>query len=471
VAVQRERALAAAAERPSVAVLPFADLSAAQDQGFFSDGLAEEILNALAQLEGLKVPGRTSSFAFRDRTGDLKAIGRQLGVATVLEGSVRVDRGRVRVTAQLVRTTDGSHLWSQTFDRELKGVFSVQDEIATSVVEALRVRLLAGRAPTSREFRTKDPRVYSLYLQGRKLQRRDAGANWRESQEALEKALALDPAYAPAWALLASAIYYNHGNAGPTLQSIREGQARALAAAEKAVSLAPDLSDGYLARGKLRLFVGRDWTGALADLERAIALNPGDPDALWTSARYLLGPTGQLARALAQGQRASELDPLSYQPWSALSALYLADGKLALARSTAQRSLELEPRQESAAICLAMVELLEGKAGAALEAVKRTDERVYHLQFEAMARHTLGDRERSEAALRALIAEHHQDAPYQVASVYAWRGQVEEAFHCLDLAFEQHDGGLTDLRLDPPFKPLERDPRYAALLGRIGFPP
>ncbi len=469
---QRRGALEAALPEPtpSVAVIPFADLSPGRDQEFFSDGLAEEILNALAQVQGLKVAGRTSSFAFRGKEGDLQALGRQLGVGAVLEGSVRVDAGRVRVTAQLVKTADGFRLWSQTFDRELKGVFAVQDEIAAAVVEALRVRLLAGRAPTSREFRTKDPQVYSSYLQGRQLQRRDSLGDWGRAEAAFRRALALDPGYAPAWAALASSIYYTHGNSGPTLQGILAAKAQALAAAEKAVALAPDLADGYLARGQLRLFVGRDWAGALADMSRAIALNPGEPEALWTNARYVLGPLGRLPQALAEARQSSALDPLSYKPWSTLSALYLATGQLTLARSTAERSLELEPKQDSAVVCLAMVDLMEGKPAAALADVRRTDARVFHLQFEAMARHSMGDRARSEAALQTLIAEHAQDAPYQVASVYAWRGEPDQAFRWLDLAFERHDGGIIDLRLDPPFRRLDGDPRYARVLTRLGVP-
>jgi serine/threonine-protein kinase len=477
-AVRERRAVAEGATEgslagatPSVAVIPFVDLSPGKDQEFFSDGLAEEILNALAQVEGLKVAGRTSSFAFRGKEGDLKAIGRQLGVAAVLEGSVRVDAGRVRVTAQLVKTSDGYHLWSQTFDRELKGVFVVQDEIAGAVVEALRVRLLGGRAPTSREFRTREPQVYSLYLQGRQLQRRDSLSNWLKAEEALQKALALDPGYAPAWAALAMSIYYAHGNAGPTLEAVMAGKAQAIAAAERAVALAPDLADGYQARGQLRLFVERDWTGAQADMGRAIAINPGEPDTLWTNARYVLGPMGRFPQALAGARQASDVDPLSYKPWSTLSALYVASGQLGQARSTAERSLELEPKQDAAVLCLAMVDLLEGKAAAALKTIQRTDDRVFHLQFEAMARHTLGQRPASEAALQALIAEDAQDAPYQVASVYAWRGEADQAFHWLDLALERHDGGIIDLRLDPPFRSLERDPRYARVLARLGLPP
>ena len=199
---------------PSVAVLPFADLSEQHDQEYFSDGLAEEIINALAQVDGLRVTGRTSAFAFRDRMDDLRSLGRQLGVANVLVGSVRRDARRVRVTAQLVRTSDGRHLWSQTFERELTGVFAVQDEIASAVVAALEVELLRGRRPTSREYRTSEPEVYSQYLQGRRFMRRDTVAGSRLAAAAFQRALDLDPSYAPAWAGLSYAVFYGWGNVG-----------------------------------------------------------------------------------------------------------------------------------------------------------------------------------------------------------------------------------------------------------------
>jgi TolB-like protein/tetratricopeptide (TPR) repeat protein len=455
---------------PSVAVLPFTDLSPEGEQQYFSDGLSEEILNALAQVEGLKVAGRTSSFAFRGRAGDLRAIGRQLGVGAVLEGSVRLDGARVRVTAQLIKAADGYHLWSQTFERELKGVFAVQDEIAAAVVEALKVKLLPGRMPSSREFRTSNPAVYDLYLQARKLQRRDHGPEWISSEPILQRALALDPDYAPAWAALAISLYNNHGNEGPTRQAIRAGREQALAAAERAVALAPDLADGYMARGELRAFITRDWKGALADMERAGTLNPGDPEVLWRQAMYVVGPLGRFTQAIAYARQASERDPLSANPWSTLSCLYLATDQLPLARSTALRSLELDPQGDTAPICLATADLLDHKPAAAIQTIQRTGQEVFQLQFEAMARHDLGQRQESDAALAALKARHAHDAPFQIACVHAWRGEKDEAFSALDRAFELNDGGLQGLKLETLLRNLRDDPRYPALLARLELP-
>ena len=324
-----------------MAVLPFTDLSERHDQEYFSDGLAEEIINALAQVDGLRVTGRTSAFAFRDRMDDLRSLGRQLGVANVLVGSVRQDAHRVRVTAQLVRTADGRHLWSQTFERELTGVFSVQDEIASAVVAALEVELLRGRHPTSREYRTAEPEVYSQYLQGRRFMRRDTVAGSRLAAAAFQRALDLDPGYAPAWAGLSSAVFYGWGNVGEAGVDLEASKLRAEAAADRAVALAPELAEAYTARAFFRVNLRQDWAGGRADMERALALSPGDPEVMWRFARNVLGPVGRFEEAVALARRASQLDPMSPAPWSTLSALYLALERVELSRSASLRSLEL----------------------------------------------------------------------------------------------------------------------------------
>jgi TolB-like protein len=184
----------------SVAVLPFADMSPGKDQEYFADGIAEEILNALAQVEGLQVSGRTSSFSFKGKPTDLAEIGRRLNVATVLEGSVRKAGRQMKITAQLVNTSDGFHVWSRTFDRDLTDIFPVQEEIARDVVAALKVRLLPGRAPSTKWMRTSNPEVHNQYLLGREFDRRGSTDDWRRALAAYQKALALDPEYAPAWA-------------------------------------------------------------------------------------------------------------------------------------------------------------------------------------------------------------------------------------------------------------------------------
>jgi TolB-like protein/tetratricopeptide (TPR) repeat protein len=455
---------------PSVAVLPFTDLSEQHDQEYFSDGLAEEIINALAQVDGLRVTGRTSAFSFRDRVDDLRSLGRQLGVVNVLVGSVRRDATRVRVTAQLVRTSDGRHLWSQTFERELTGIFAVQDEIASAVVAALEVELLRGRRPSSREYRTTEPEVYSQYLQGRRFLRRDTVAGSRLAAAAFQRALDLEPGYAPAWAGLSYAVFYGWGNVSDTATDLHASKSRAETAAERAVALAPELGEAYAARAFFRVNLRQDWAGGRADMERALALNPGDPEVMWRFARNVLGPTGRVEEAIALARRASQLDPISHAPWSTLAALYLALERIELARSAALRSLELSPEQDSAPVYLATAELLEHKPEAALVAARRSVEPVFHTQFEAAAYHDLGQAQDSKAALDKLIATHAADAPFQIATAFAWRGENDQAFEWLDRALAQRDGGLGDLRLDPLLRGLRRDPRFKAMERKIGLP-
>ncbi len=455
---------------PSVAVLPFTDLSERHDQEYFSDGLAEEITNALAQVDGLRVTGRASAFAFRDRTGDLRSLGRQLGAANVLVGSVRRDANRVRVTARLVRTRDGRHLWSRTIVRELTGVFAVQDEIASAVVAALEVELLRGRRPTSREYRTGDPEVYSQYLQGRRFLRRDTVAGSRLAAAAFQRALDLDPGYAPAWAGLSYAVFYGWGNVSDAGADLDASKSRAEAAAQRAVALAPELGEAYAARGFFRVNLRRDWAGGRADMERALVISPGDPELMWRFARYVLGPTGRVEEAIALARRASQLDPMSSAPWSSLAALYLALERIELARSAALRSLELWPEQDSAPVYLATAELLERRPEAAIAAARRSAEPLFHLQFEAAAYQDLGRAHDSKAALDQLIATHSADAPFQIASAFAWRGEADQAFQWLDRALAQRDGGLGDLRLDPLLRGLRGDPRFKAMEKKIGLP-
>jgi TolB-like protein/tetratricopeptide (TPR) repeat protein len=455
---------------PSVAVLPFTDLSERQDQEYFSDGLAEEVINALAQLEGLRVKGRTSAFSFRDRLDDLRSLGQQLGVENVVAGTVRRDAKRVRVTAKLIRTEDGRALWSQNFERELTGVFAVQDEIASAVVAALEVQLLRGRRPTSREYRTSEPEAYSQYLQGRRFQGKDTAKTSRLAAAAFQRALELDPNYAPAWAGLSTAIFFGWGNVGDSPADLEASKARAEAAAERAVELAPELAEAYTARAFMRVNIRQDWAGARADMDRALALNPGDPEVMWRFARWVLGPTGRFEEGIALARRASQLDPGYYAPWSTLAALYLAQERLELSRSASLRSLELWPEQDTAATYLASAELMDHKPEAAIAAARKSVEKVFHRQFEAVGYHDLGRARESQAALDAMIARNSADAPFQIAGVYAWRGETDKAFEWLDRAVAAHDGGLSEIRLEPLMRGLRRDPRYRALEKKIGLP-
>jgi len=457
----------AAEDLPSVAVLPFVDQSPSHDQGYFSDGLSEEILNALARGEWLRVTGRTSSFAFKGKDEDLRSIGRKLGVEAVLEGSVRKDGQRIRVTAQLVKTADGYHLWSQTFDREAAGVFAVQDEIAAAVVSALRVKLMAGRPATAQALRTTDPEAYNQYLLGRQYERLFNPDDYRRASAAYERALAIDPSYAPAWAGLANAVYWGQVNESLSTASMASAQARSLEAAERAVALGPELPEAWAVRGFLRVNFRWDWAGARADLDQALRLNPSQAESHRILSHDILSAQGRLAEARLEGERAVTLDPLLASAWSSLAFVALAEGRLEPARAAALRSLELQPKQDIGPAYLSSIELTAGRPEAALAAARLADDEVFKAQYEAMALHSLGRPAEAARALEALIAAHAHDGAYNIGVVYAWRGERDRAFEWLERAEQNHDGGMLEFLAEPALRPVRGDPRFKALLRRM----
>jgi serine/threonine-protein kinase len=452
----------------SIAVLPFADLSPQADQAYFADGLAEEILNALARVDGLHVAGRTSSFAFRGRGGDLRDVGARLKVGAVLEGSVRKAGNRVRIAAQVVDIASGYHLWSDTFDRELTDVFAVQDEIARAVVSALRVKLVQGEAPSTSGVRTANPAVYERYLEGRAAYGLFTEDGFRRAIAAYERALALDDAYAPAWAGLAIPLHYAaEAESDPRRRA--DLRQRAMAAAERAVELDPALAEGYTARGYLRAAYRWDWRGAESDVDRARALAPNDPTVLRRLCLHRLS-VGRVDEALAAVRRAVDLDPMVPANWVALGSARKARGEYALTRAAYQRAREIAPRYEGLDYAFAFLSLREGDAQGALEGFGRARDEADRLHGTALAQHALGREREARAALEALVERHGSKRPYMVASAQAALGDRESAFAWLERAFGMHDLHLNDIRLDPLFEGLRGDPRYASLLRRMNLP-
>jgi serine/threonine-protein kinase len=452
---------------PSIAVLPLVDLSANKDQEYFSDGLTEELLNLLAKTPGLRVAARTSSFAFKGKNEDVASIAQKLHVKTVLEGSVRKAGDQIRITTQLINAADGYHLWSETYERKLTDVFAVQDEIAKAVAGALKLKLLD--APTSDERRTVNPSAYNDYLLARQFFHRNNRDGFVRAVQLYEKALALDPDYAPAWAGLSVAVFWVADSAESSA-AIEAGYQRAVAAAGKAVALGGDLPDGYVARGLLRIPTAWDFEGSGADLRRALALKPDDSDALSTYADVVLRAQGHLKEAIAALRKASEVDPLNARVWTLLGSTLIYDGQLDTARQALNRSVEISPEQAGAAFYLGETLLLEGRATEAMAIMHRPGNPVYQLLGIAVGEHDLGHPAESQRALDALIAGHSHDGAYQIAEAYAWRGDKDRAFEWLERARVQHDGGLHVVKVDPLLTKLRRDPRYAALLRKINLP-
>lgn len=453
----------------SIAVLPFVDMSEKKDQEYFSDGLSEELLNLLARIPELKVAGRTSSFYYKGKSVRLAEMARELQVAHLLEGSVRKVGDQLRITVQLIRAADGYHQWSQTYDRKPDDIFKVQDEIAAAVVGALKLKLLPNHEILIAGNRTENPAAHTQYLLGRQFFNRTNIEDFRRAVAAYEQAIALDPGYASAYAGLAIAENELSHDPENSLAEVLAGQQRALAAADRAIAIDPALSEGYAARGFLRFTINWDWAGAEADLSRAFALDPGSYRA-YTCYACFLASLGRLSEALEINRKATELDPLSADTWFRRSTQLNAAGRLAEARKAATRALEISPEHAFAWFNLGVTSLLEGNPKAALAEFRKAS-KARREAGVAMAEHDLGHARDSQLALDALIDGYASTNAYQVAEVYAWRGEPDAAFTWLERAHAQHDGTLVQLKFDPLLAPLHSDPRFAAMVKKIGLPP
>jgi adenylate cyclase len=432
---------AAPAGRPSVAILPFADMSAERDQEYFCDGIAEEIINALCCVRGLQVASRTSSFQFKGRPIDVREIGRSLGVTAVLEGSVRRSAERVRITAQLVSSTDGFHLWSESFDRRLEDVFATQSEIARNIVGALRSNLTAEEAEMIERGGTRDPQAYEYYLRARQLHNEQGDTAVRQAIGLFRRAVQADPLFAKAHAGLAAAlgtaIYWRMGVAPGAMDE-------AMRAAERAHELASDLPEAWLARANLYSAALR-YADADRAFEKALEGNPDFFDALLLYARHAFS-SGQAAKSAELFRRARLLAPDDYQVAALLSNALRKSGDEAAAAEADREAVRIIERR---------LELYPD------------DTRALHLLAGGYAR--LGQREQALAAAeRALALRPHEFATlYNVACAYALLGERERALAILEGFGEVGQGSFDWLREDPDFASLHGDPRFERAVARL----
>jgi serine/threonine protein kinase/Flp pilus assembly protein TadD len=447
----------------SIAVLPFLDLSEKKDQEYFSDGLSEELIELLGKTQGLQVIARTSSFYFKGKTEKLETIAEDLHVANVLEGSVRKSGNKLRVTAQLIRAATSEHIWSETFDRDLIDVFNVQDEIASAVVAALKVHLLSIQLPAARdELRTGNIEAYDQYLRGKESYNQGDQDGYQRAVKAFSAATALDPGYAAAYAGLALAQFW--------LAEYDKGDDEtALAAAEKAVALAPGLAAGYAARGFVRMAYRFDYSGAQADLDRAVALRPGDADVLHQSA-VVLATVGNLRAAIARERNALALDPQSAEICMRLAFFLVAEQQFAQARPLYEKALAIAPNSIRALYNLGNLDLLENRPVQALASFRQLELQEWRLAGQAKAEYSMGHADASGQILEQLIALHAKTSAATIVTVYAWRGEKDQAFKWAERAYAQRDAGLAWIKIDPVFRSLRNDHRYKALLHKMNLP-
>jgi len=447
----------------SIAVLPFVNMSDEKSNEYFSDGISEELLNLLAKIPQLQVTARTSSFSFKGKDIAIPQIARTLHVANVLEGSVRKSGNAVRITAQLIRAGTDTHLWSQTYDRKLDDIFAIQDEIAADVVKQLKVTLL-GAAPKAR---TTDPEAYALYLQAVQLGRQRTAEAFQQSDALYRKVLAIDPRYAPAWSGLADNLA---NEAGQGLLPNKEGYAQSRGAAMKALAIDPDYAPAHAGLGFIAMSGDNDLAAASKYLQRALALDPSDLDVLSNSAG-LLQSLGRLDEALALEEAIVRRDPVNVSALFSLGYYQFMAGRFDAAIASFRTVLSLAPGRGGAHYLIATALLLKGNAQDALAEIEQEKSEVWKMFGLPMAYHALGRKADSDAALAALIAKWEKDSPYNIAYVYAYRGEADKAFEWLDKAVEYDDPGLAEIVTESLFAKIHADPRWVAFLRKIGKAP
>ncbi|WP_310059269.1 tetratricopeptide repeat protein [Lysobacter niastensis] len=448
----------------SIAVLPFADMSEGKDQEYFADGLSEELLNLLAKIPDLRVAARTSAFKFKGEKVDLQDVARKLNVSHVLEGSVRRSGNKVRITAQLIKASDGYHVWSQTYDRTLDDIFVVQDDIAGEVVKALKLTLLGTTSAT--RSRPTDPEAYNLALQGRFFVGRRSKEDLERAVDYFQRSRERDPGYAPAWAGLSQA-YARQADGG--FLPIADGHRQARGAAEKALALDPQLVDAHLAMGWIQLSHDLDWAAADASYRTALDLEPGNAEAL-RHGGWLAGNLGHWDEAIDLMHKAIERDPLRPNSYTYLGYLFLAVERDSEAEAAFRKALELDPDGAARHRTIGLALLLQGKTDAALREMQQETDEGWRLAGLPLVFHALGRRGESDAALAALKDKYAGDSAYQIAEVHAFRGEAALAFEWLERAYAQRDAGVPEIKCDRLMRGLVGDPRYKAFLRKLKLP-
>ena len=451
----------------SVAVLPFVDMSEKKDQEYFSDGLSEELIDMLTQVHDLRVPARTSSFYFKGKQMTVADIAKMLGVAHVLEGSVRKSGNKLRVTAQLIRVDTGYHLWSQTFDRGAGDIFQIQDDISNAVVGALKVSL--GATALANDGVTSSTEAYDLYLLAQSsYDRADSKEDYQKIIDRLREAIRIDPSFDRAWAMLSSTL---STMAGYTFNEPTQGFEDARSAALKAIELNPGGADGHRALAKILYLHDWNWEGADLEVKRALAIGPDDPKNLM-AAGIVAAKLGRADESVEYVTRAVAKDPLSNIAVDLLGQFLMGAGKLKESQAALRRAQALNPTYSDAHYYLGKVLLLDGKTSEALAEFAREVDPEERLPGLALAYHAVGRSEDADAALRSMESIVLSGSPgaMLIADTYAYRGETDRAFVWLTRSCERREPDCASMKLDPLLKNLRADPRFKALLRKLKLP-
>jgi serine/threonine-protein kinase len=455
----------------SIAVLPFRNLSSDQENQYFSDGLTEDLINALGKVPGLRVVARGSAFQFKGKAADIRTVGRELNVEAVLEGSVQKSGDRLRITTQLSSVADGYHLWSDTFDRQLKDVFSVQDEISRSIVKALEIRLAAGTDRQLVKPYTSNLEAYELYLQGRFHLNSWRAEGAQRGIEYFQGAIGKDPVYAPAFAGLADCYTWL---ATFGVLPARETMPKAREAAMEALRLDERLDAAHISLGYVKSLYDWDWPGAEREYKRALEPGGGQSDVLFAYGITYLAPQGRLDEALAAMARARDLDPLSAFKNVSLGMILGYRGEYDRAAQQCKKAIDLDPTFLLAYEQLRANLVFAGKYDEAYALMREMRKRFITCDDRG-ARAYIAARQGLKTEAQALLKEWIRGPQSRasiscgIAEIYAALGEKGRAFEWLDRAYEERNPMLAYLKVFPSYEPLRSDPRFTVLLTKMGL--
>ncbi len=453
-----------AAKIKTIAILPFTDMSQNKDQEYFSDGMAEELINVLSRNPNLRVTARTSSFYFKDKDVDLKTIAAKLNVNNILEGSVQKAGNNLRISADLVNVETDATLWSDTYDGTMNNIFALQDSISGNVAEALNVALL-GKEASKPEQKT-DPEAYNNYLLGNHFFNLHGKENWKKAEKYYMKALSIDSGYTPAWIGL-SDIHGSQADYGYI--PVDEGYAKALKEVQKTLELDPDLADAYANLGWIKKTYDWDWTAADEALKKGLELEPGNKNVI-NGAANLSSALGRFDEAIKLDHRIIEFNPVSSSGYFNLGITTMHAGLYDESMAAFRKCLDLDPQYPVANTFIGLDYLQKSKLDSALSEIQKETDPEWQTFGLVIVDYTLGRKKEAYDKLADYIAEYQNADAYQIAEIYAYRGEKDKAFEWLEKAYKQKDGGCTQIIGDPLMRNIVNDPRYAAFMKKMKLP-
>jgi TolB-like protein/DNA-binding winged helix-turn-helix (wHTH) protein/Tfp pilus assembly protein PilF len=455
-------------QKTMLAVLPFQNLTGDPNKEYLADGLTEETISQLGRLnpQQLGVIARTSVMGYKHKDERLDQIGRDLSVQYVLENSLRESGSHIRITAQLIQVKDQTHLWARDYDYLAKDILNVQDDVAKSVAREIRLRLTSQQQAELAQSHPVNPEAFDAYLRGYYYFERDTDKDTDMAAKYYERATQLDPSYALAWVGLSRA---RNWQANTGLIPSEEGHRLAREAVERALSLNPNLAEAHTQMGRIKQQVDFDWAGADAAFQRAVALDPGNPEVVRTAAGSA-AMLGRFDEVLQLNRRAVDLDPLNADSWEALAETEFFMGQLDEAAANCKKALDLNRDVAAAHMVLSQIYVMQGRPHDALPEIDLERSDPIRAFLYPIAYYALGRKKESDAALRELRAKYHASMAYSIAEVYAFRNQPDEAFEWLERAYAQRDSSLVVTKVEPLLKGLHEDPRFVVFLKKLNLP-